>query len=394
MKKLSLAIFSLLLLNACNTNPGEGKTAIRVSSKGTSELVLSKLAPNGVTTIDTLRSDDGNFDYVMQVDTANFYMIANEGIRVPFFSKGNEQVLIEIAPLTGEVDRSYEIKANDESARIKAINDLVYAAGKRIDSLGNIIGTYRDSANFAQVRAEMQSAFESEIANTSAALKQMIDENPGSLANLFIWPQSIANRQLVTAEEDFDYYEKVNSAINEAYPGNPHAENFSAQLDRIRLQVEQSKALKAKQEAIQPGNIAPEIEMADRKGELQKLSDLRGKVVLIDFWAAWCRPCRAANPELVKVYEKYKDQGFTVFSVSLDGLAQQQTPQQDWLAAIRQDGLVWDHHVSDLKGWTNAAAQLYGIQSIPFTVLIDRDGTIIEKNLHPSQLGSILDDVL
>ena len=394
MKKLSLALLSLFLLQACNTEPGVGKTAVMVSSKGTTELVLSKLAPNGVTTIDTLRSSDGNFDYVMQVDTANFYMISNEGIRVPFFSRGNEQVLIEIAPLTGDVDRSYDIKANDESQRIKAINDLVYKAGKRIDSLGAIIGQYRDSANFAEVRAEQQVAFEAEIERASNALKQMIDEQPGNIANLFIWPQSLANRQLVTAENDFDYYEKVNSALNEAYPSNPHASNFSEQLDRIRVQVEQSKALKAKQEALNPGNIAPEIELADRDGNLQKLSDLRGQVVLIDFWAAWCRPCRAANPELVKVYNQFKDKGFTVFSVSLDGLAQQQTPQQDWLAAIEQDGLSWDNHVSDLKGWNSAAAQQYGIQSIPFTVLIDAEGKIIEKNIHPSQLSPILEGIL
>ena len=132
------------------------------------------------------------------------------------------------------------------------------------------------------------------------------------------------------------------------------------------------------------GDMAPDIVMNDPSGVERKLSDLRGKVVLVDFWASWCGPCRRENPNVVRAYAKYKDQGFEVFSVSLDSKADR------WASAIEQDQLTWPNHVSDLKGWRNAAAQEYGISSIPHTMLIDRDGSILATHLRGGALESSL----
>jgi thiol-disulfide isomerase/thioredoxin len=117
------------------------------------------------------------------------------------------------------------------------------------------------------------------------------------------------------------------------------------------------------------------------------LSSLEGNVVLLDFWASWCGPCRRKNPEIVALYEQYKDakfikgtKGFEVYSVSLD------KSQESWLAAIEKDNLSWAGHVSDLKGWSSAGGALYGIRSIPETYLIDEEGTIIGKNLSSAAI--------
>jgi peroxiredoxin len=117
-----------------------------------------------------------------------------------------------------------------------------------------------------------------------------------------------------------------------------------------------------------------------------KLSDLRGKVVLVDFWASWCRPCRLANPEVVALYAKYKDQGFEILGISLD------RNTAAWEKAIEKDNLTW-YHVSDLKGWQNAAAQLYGVRSIPQTLLIDEEGKIIARNLKGAALEAKLKEI-
>jgi peroxiredoxin len=135
------------------------------------------------------------------------------------------------------------------------------------------------------------------------------------------------------------------------------------------------------------GESAPEIIMGDTTGKAMALSSLKGKIVLIDFWASWCRPCRMENPNVVKAYDKYKDAGFTVFSVSLDD------NRANWTKAIKADNLKWSSHVSDLKGWQSPAAKLYGVNGIPATFLLDRDGKIIGKNLRGDALEAKLMEV-
>ncbi|MDZ4750777.1 MAG: TlpA disulfide reductase family protein, partial [Flavobacteriales bacterium] len=122
---------------------------------------------------------------------------------------------------------------------------------------------------------------------------------------------------------------------------------------------------------ISVGVMAPDIVQKDLKGNTMKLSDLKGKVVLLDFWASWCGPCRKENPFVVAMYKKYNSKGFEVFSVSLDNT------QDRWAQAIQQDGLTWPYHVSDLKGWQSQPAADYGVRSIPFPVLLDKEGKIV-----------------
>jgi peroxiredoxin len=135
------------------------------------------------------------------------------------------------------------------------------------------------------------------------------------------------------------------------------------------------------------GEAAPEIAMADTTGKTVSLASLKGKIVLIDFWASWCRPCRMENPNVVKAYDKYKEAGFTVYSISLDD------SRANWVRAIKADNLKWNSHVSELKGWQSAAAKLYGVNGIPATFLIDRDGKIIGKNLRGEALEKKLIEV-
>jgi len=136
------------------------------------------------------------------------------------------------------------------------------------------------------------------------------------------------------------------------------------------------------------GAMAPELAFENPEGKIMKLSDLKGKVVLIDFWASWCRPCRMENPNVVAAYKKYNSKGFEVFSVSLD------RDKASWIKGIKDDGLIWPNHVSDLGYWNSQGAKIYGVSSIPATFLINKEGKIVAKNLRGAALENALKELL
>ena len=162
-------------------------------------------------------------------------------------------------------------------------------------------------------------------------------------------------------------HEEVITALHETYPEHP--------IVKERWSIMHSPAYKTS-----VGAMAPELAFKDPDGNIRKLSDLKGKVVLIDFWASWCGPCRRENPNVRRIYHLYHDKGFEIYSVSLDRDA------ASWKRAISDDKLIWPNHVSDLKQWQSEGAAIYGVRSIPATFLLDREGRIVAKDLRGEAL--------
>lgn len=195
-----------------------------------------------------------------------------------------------------------------------------------------------------------------------------------------------------------DDFKAKSKLLDEKMPGSKYASDFKTLIAQVEAQVNQQQG----EELVKVGQAAPEISLPGTDGKVRSLSSLKGKVVLLDFWASWCGPCRRENPHVVEMYNKYKDKGFEVFSVSLDGAdpRMKMSPEQmeqkmaegkeKWIAAIKQDGLIWENHVSDLKNWGSAAAGLYGVNAIPKTFLIGKDGNVIAVNARQNLEQEIL----
>ena len=208
------------------------------------------------------------------------------------------------------------------------------------------------------------------------------------------------------AEKVFEEGYDIDSLITK-YPASPAAAFYLYRYFTYQLPLDELKATRAKisselagcpyvkdldgiikqLENVQIGKVAPEFSLPDTAGVSVSLSDFRGKYVLLDFWASWCPPCRAEMPNLVKAYKDYKDKGFDIVGISLDSKA------DAWAKGVKDLNITWTQ-LSDLKGWQNSGAALYGVNSIPHTVLVDKDGTIIAKNLHGQELEDKIKEVL
>ncbi len=200
----------------------------------------------------------------------------------------------------------------------------------------------------------------------------------------------VALFSVTTAPVEIEKFELPLQKLVQRFPKHTALENVVAfTKQQINLKAQQNKALQQQSSPAKAaiGNMAPDLTMPDTEGNNFSLSMLRGKYVLVDFWASWCGPCRAENPNVVAAYNEFKDKNFTVLGVSLD------QNKKSWLQAIEKDKLTWKH-ISDLQFWNSAAVDLYGFDGIPYNVLIDPEGKIIAENLRGEELSNKLKEVL
>jgi len=332
-------------------------------------VVLQELRKDGWSLIDSVRTDTaGNFSIsgntkedifcILQWDSSSYIMIS---------VNNNTRMELEISGVNPYISYSISGTEIQQSMELKDFLELSAGYDYKLMSIqqqaANLGGSEEDYA----LGAMLQNQFYDLLSKRKEAFFNFMKQKPKSLV-----PYVIFNYYLI---EDFTF-PMLESAFKSAAAFNPQSK-YTRDLQTL-YNAEKLLAV---------GSPAPDIIQNDPNGNPVKLSSLRGKVVLVDFWASWCGPCRRENPNVVRMYRRLKSKGFEIYGVSLD------KDRNAWMGAIARDSLSWIH-VSDLAQWQNAAARLYKVSGIPYTVLIDRKGNIAAKGLRGPELEARVEELL
>lgn len=253
---------------------------------------------------------------------------------------------------------------------IKTINKLT--------GLNKIYMQNTDSTKLPALMDSLDSMAQTYLKEINSYTKNYIDKNIKSLVSLVALYQQVApNVYVLNPSKDLEYYVKVDSSLSILYPEYEPVTSLHEQVLKLVARVKEEAGIAP---ASEKGSQTPEISLPSPEGDTIKLSSTRGSVVLLDFWASWCAPCRQESPNLLKAYNLYHRKGFQIYQVSLD------KTKEAWMKGIQDDQLGKWIHVSDLKYWNSVVIPLYKVESIPFNLLLDKEGRVIARNLRGDQL--------
>jgi thiol-disulfide isomerase/thioredoxin len=348
------------------------------------ELYLQKIGAENFIPLDTIViNDKGEFSFRASTSAPDFFIVRTEnGSFINLILYGREKIRI-----TADYDNlnNYTIEGSEESDKIRELSNETTKVISELDKLNLLARDSSNSPNFAAIQVKSNEKFKSLMTGLKSYSQSFINENSGSLISLLALYGQVGQQIMVFHPvNDLPVYEKTDSSLFAIYPEHPLAVNLHEYIAIIKSQL-------AAQQQTAPGTFAigievPDISLPSPEGKTIKLSSIRGKIVLLDFWASWCQPCRRESPVLVENYAKYNNKGFEIYQVSLD------RTRQDWINGIKQDQLNWTH-VSDLKYWESSVVSQFHINGIPMNYLLDKDGKVIASNLRGPALGEKLQEL-
>lgn len=349
-----------------------GKTVMvegAVKNATAKTVYLEENTPNGrPTTLDSATlKEDGSFVLKTKSKAESLFQLRLQGKGVPFAFFINDADKIKVSADLSNTAQPFTVQNSPASEAMLLFDKTMYKKGMQIFTESGKV----DSLRKASAPDSLVSAAYFTMEGTANELKDFTRNFLASSKSPILSLYALGSYQ--------------NTVSNLGISGFSRAE-VSQLLTAAADKFPQHTALQEVKKSL-PTNKATDFTQPDVNGNPISLSQFRGKYVLVDFWASWCQPCRIDNPNVVRAYNEFKDKNFTILGVSLD------QNKEAWQKAIQQDGLTWTH-VSDLKFWDNAAATQYGVQSIPYNVLVDPEGNIIAENLHGEEIVQTLRKVI
>ncbi len=360
---LSATFYSFFSCNHKTDKQPGGTISGKLSNAKNITISLELVREHDDLPLDSVKTDsDGKFSLPNKADHLDYYILRTDPKQVLYLVlKGGEN--LNITGDAANMINTGEAKGSEENELVGEINS--YEKHVR-DSLNTIYSRTRDNDK-ALADSLFRSIWNPYYFRTMRSFaKEFIAKHPKSVI-------ALTATKFLDQQRDLAIYTSLDSSLTAAYPKFLYVQQFHIKVDRMKL--------------LPVGSMAPDINLPSPEGKKIALSSLRGKVVLLDFWASWCGPCRQENPHLTELYKAFHSKGFEIYSVSLDD------DKNGWKDAIAMDHLNWIH-VSDLKRWESEAAKTYYVEDIPNMILIDKEGKIIAKELSGNDLASKIDEAL
>jgi peroxiredoxin len=373
MYRLFIALSVIFLITACDQNKNNGAFELKgkISGSNGETLYLEKLTnPQPVVVDSAVLNNDGEFEFKNYLPKLGFYRVRTDP-RNMITLVLDSNVKISITADIKDFSNTKKIVGSAESTLFYEYEAISKARNLQLDSLDKSFQMIMEVRKFDSLRMDSVSrSFEAPYNVIMNRFNSLITEKIKQNNNMYA---SMIAIQGLDPDRFGDTYRSLADGLLKKYPKDKSVMMFRDAVNKML--------------GTTIGSKAPEIVLPSPDGKEIALSSLRGKVVLIDFWASWCGPCRKEMPNVVRAYAKYKSKGFEIYGVSLD------KEKGNWVEAIKEEGITWPQ-VSDLLYWQSSVISLYAIEGIPYTVLLDREGTIIAKNLRGEELDEKLAEVL
>jgi thiol-disulfide isomerase/thioredoxin len=377
IRKLFLYLFAIMLFSGCKNN------TVRISGTMSNPvngeyIYLDELISNELKTIDSVQvSQKGTFSFKCEVKHPSFYLLKlnNNNFLTMLVEPGEK---INLNTHHDSLNYPVSIDGSNGTMLMAEYNRNLRKTVNKLTGLNSIYNQNTDNPKLPEIMQSLDSMANNYLNELNIYTKQYIDNNLNSLVSLVALYQQVApNVYVLSPTRDKRYFVKVDSSLFKLYPEYEPVVTLHQQVKELITGMEEKPAVETPSaESVE----APEIKLPTPEGDTVKLSSTRGSVVLLDFWASWCTPCRMESPNLVKAYNLYHKKGFQIYQVSLD------KTKEAWIKGIQDDQLGRWIHVSDIKFWNSMVVPLYKIESIPSNYLLDKNGRIIASNLRGERL--------